>query len=116
MKILFKRKSNTFSIEPNKLTNYLQIENSINNIFFPRMIFLYQVVSKYSTISWLTLFLRISEGFGSLLNHYRGNTPQQKYFQSGLVRWDMLDMLAEFGVFSWQLSHTTLSAQYSLSE
>ena len=26
MKILFKRKSNTFSIEPNKLTNYLQIE------------------------------------------------------------------------------------------
>ena len=35
MKILFKRKSNTFSIEPNKLTNYLQIENSINNIFFP---------------------------------------------------------------------------------
>ena len=80
MKILFKRKSNTFSIEPNKLTNYLQIENSINNIFFSRMIFLYQVVSKYSTVSGLTLFLRISEGFGSLLNHYRGNTPQQKYF------------------------------------
>ena len=35
MKILFKRKSNTFSIEPNKLTNYLQIENFDKQHIFP---------------------------------------------------------------------------------
>ena len=35
MKILFKRKSNTFSIEPNKLTNYLQIEIFDKQHIFP---------------------------------------------------------------------------------
>ena len=41
----------------------------------------------------------------------------EKYSTTAILPvWSSADMLAEFGVFSWQLSHNTLSAQYSAAE
>ena len=109
MKILFKRKSNTFSIEPNKLTNYLQIENFDKQHIFPLDdIFVSTLLSFWADVVFKNI-RRIWLIAKPLPGKY--STTEILPVWSNVVETGYV--IAEFGVFSWQLPRTILGPVFS---
>ena len=109
MKILFKRKSNTFSIEPNKLTNYLQIENFDKQHIFPLDdIFVSTLLS-----FWADVVFKNIRGIWLIAKPLPGkySTTEILPVWSNVVEAGYV--IAEFGVFSWQLPRTILGPVFS---